>query len=357
MKNFSVISVFLLSIIFFFTSCDKDENGLSETQITANQQNALEDRKILASELENNVGIDGATTIKGTAPAPNGSLDFNIATNQQKSQQKIGFNIEFSSTDNNVAGAYIQLFDGEGNKVDGYFDVPASAFNQRLKGKKDKGAFGQRTQNHEGDYIDVDFGGGLAPGQFCYEICLYDADNNVSSIVEVCVEVEAWGGNADLVGTWVFNEEASSLYEDDFGTIYCNSGEMLDYNYNNEKNEILNLKFTSNGNYEDEYKDSGLYLDYGASQENCEIIYQDEEYVYHTATFGNWTFDESTNELMVIAFEHKDLDGSSDGELLPEGDLYFDNGKININGNRMTLTFSYVDDFETIDIVYAFDRQ
>jgi hypothetical protein len=353
MKNLNTI---LTLICFCFaislSSCDKDDDGLNDEQILANEQNAAEDRKIPTTELEKNVKIVGANFIVGTAPAPTGSVDFKLQGSNDRAQLKTGFNIKLESSDDNIAGAYIQLLDTDKNKVNGYLQVPKSAFTYgRLKGEESKGIFGLRTKELDENEIDINFEDGLEPGTFCYEICLYDADSNVSTIQEVCVEVESWGGNADLVGTWKFNEAESDLEDISFEDYYkyCNNGDSILIEYMAIYEDVT-ITFDNKGNYEE----GGIVNFPNAvfSAENCSVIYEDDD---SEKASGRWSFNEDNQTLVVVTFIY--IYPNNDIEEIENGELYFENDAVSIINNKLTITFLPDDEEEIGRLIYVFDKQ
>ncbi len=365
MKNLNtVLALFCLCSSIFFFSCDDDEVMSTPEEIVvdsvaleiakqdsiANGQNASENRKIPVSELDKNVVVVGATKKTGTAPAPTGSVDFKLQGRNNRAQLKSGFNIKLESNDDDIAGAYLQLLDSDKNKVDGYFEVPISAFTSgRLNGKSKNNLGGLKTKELEENEIDINFGDGLQPGTFCYEICLYDADNNVSSIVEVCVEVESWGGNASLVGTWKLNEAESDLEanKSDNYYEYCDNGDSLLI-----EDIVIFENFTISFNNDGSYEEGGKVNFPNAifSSEECSVSYEDDD---SEKAFGKWSFDEDDQTLVVIAYEYIDEENPSNNEVLENGELYFENEKIDITGNKLTLTFEDDDDV----LIYVFDKQ
>jgi hypothetical protein len=340
MKKANTIFLFLLSAIVLLYSCGSEEEGLTDNQVLANEQNSSEDRKIPATELDKSVTISGATKKMGNAPIPSGSVDFQMSYSEQSAQQSIGFDIRFNSTDQDISGAYIQLFDGDGNKVDGYFDVPVTEFKNR-------------TTSEENEFIDIDFESGLSSGTFCYEICLYDSDNNVSQVQEVCVEIEAWGGNSSLVGTWVLNEEQtnSTLFVYNIDTFTCISGDRIPYTHRKDGiTDVFDLTFNADGTFGDlvgrTYKD----FNQNKSYDSCEVIYDAANFI--ETNVGNWAYNEKTKELNIIIFEFKDLD-TPRTVLYPNGDSYIFRGMVvETIENQMIFTWNQDSNYRIV-----FDRR
>ena len=320
-------------------SCnDDDTNDLDSEMALEQAQNASEDREIPIAELEANIEIPGAIKKTGAAPAPTGTLDFQITTEDQEGFLGSGFDITFSSA-NVIAGAYIQLLDVNGNKVDGYFDIPASKFD--LNGRRRSGPLKNSSLGRikeEGDLlIDVNFEEAIKPGRFCYEICIYDDQNNISRIEQICVEIEAWGGNASIVGEWIFDRREPDN-ESAIPPVYCDNGDTL----TNVPNEIILqdieiFVLNADGSYYEEYTYEDQDLDYDQSKATCTAVYEDAE-LERERYNGFWAFNETDKTLTVIDFEFVDLLNPDQGELFEDGDIYLEGVLVEVINNELVIT-------------------
>lgn len=357
-----IIGLVFLSFLVF-SSCKKEKEEISATgdEQVAAEQNATENRTIPIAEIEEGITVQGAITVPGSAPAPNSDLDFQMDETAPVALQNTGFTIEFSSTQE-IAGAYLVLKDADGNKTTSYLDIPNYAFGSPYYEKsasfkeKKNGILQLKSGKTEVDYvIDVDFSSVLQPGSFCYGICVYDSENNVSQARNVCVEVEAWGGNASLIGKW---ELYKSDYSDDDGdyiqTIYCESGQNFDAAEEKNYSEELVLQISENGSFSLKIDESGDWLDWEKSSTECSAIY--EPYTYSATIIGNWAFSESNNFLGLVAFEETYVE---DGET---GTYTYEDGEgliglyVEIVGNEIILSEQYTYDGITYTNRYYFRR-
>ena len=79
----------------------------------------------------------------------------------------------------------MSIFDNEDivQGYDGSCHAPSSAKASSVKkrGHKKENEFAQHKLLEENDYeINVKFSNTIPVGTFCYEICIYDSDNNIS---------------------------------------------------------------------------------------------------------------------------------------------------------------------------------
>ena len=200
MLNKFLLTTLSLSIIL--SSCSSDDSDTTpenQEAIIGNETpnvpitdpidieiNIEEEQAIQTSLLEDGIEIEGASKVIGNPPESNDNVDFVISTDENEAFQSTGFTIGFSSNDTDVAGAYIQIKDAQGMPIEGYFDIPASEFeNEDDFGRKIiNNSLSGVSQNkrsskslEDGDLtIKVDFTELIPPGEFCYDICLYDSD-------------------------------------------------------------------------------------------------------------------------------------------------------------------------------------
>ena len=175
-------------------------------------------------------------------------------------------------------------------------------------------------------------------------VCVYNEAGVISEPVEVCVEIENWGGNSDIIGTWKFlsqeyiengvsngiNNVGENDCEDDY--FYCTTTQaQIVYEYC-DKIISLDLIFNGDGTYllEEDYESSDI--DYEASESNCVAvgIYEAEHY----RSEGKWAFEEEENILTIVEFYYDYGDGES--ETIPNGEFVFQ-GKALLNNNILTV--------------------
>ncbi len=321
MKKLCFLALAIFASVYI-TSCSSDSSPTTGNEEVAEQQNALEENKTPVSILEEGIAISGAVKETGTPPTPTGNLDFQVNSELKTGFQGSGFEIKFSSNDN-VAGAYIRFKDSDGNATDSYYDVPSSSFSNRVASRnsnfKSTLALGRNSVSSRTDdetTINVNLENTVPAGEFCYEICIYDENNNISQIQTVCVTIEAWGGNASIVGEWV----PENSVDGENTEIRCANGNTITVDYEELVESIGYLSFKEDGSFEDHFKLSFKPLDYDATSANCSPVYQDlieEEYKGK----GNWAFNEDDNSLTVIYFSLSSSDGT---EFFEFGDVIVD---------------------------------
>lgn len=355
-KTNSFLFIAMLSVISF-TSCKDDDSSsldgssfLSENEIIANSQNETEDTKIPVASLSSGISIEDASKVTGTAPTPNNQVDFNLNSDITEAFQETGLKIQFSS-DDSISGAYIQFKDTDGNATDTYFNVPLSSFNSTyLKSEKiaktRKFNLSKETKNTvksskaAEDFtneVQIDFNETIPAGEFCYDICLYDSNNNISQIQTVCVTVEAWGGNAAIVGEWIFDKREGDIFEDT-ATIECSNGELLITNYTQEIKNIYTLVLNSDGTYYETYDEETNSLDQFASRNTCSAIYSDEISFEKEKYSGNWAFNEDNQTLTAVDFKYEDLINLDNHQEYEDGRLYFEGISAEIISDQLVLS-------------------
>lgn len=357
MKKFSLsLLVVVLATTTLLISCGSETTVVDEDKKIAENQNALEDNKIDVSLLEKGITIEGAKKLMGVPPSPNGVLDFKLNKSGGSAIQKTGFNISFSS-DDQIAGAYIRFKDVDDNATSDFFDVPNSYFVSSKQTsvtmfngvtKKDNKFF----KNDLEDTINVKLNSTIPAGEFCYEICLYDADNNISSIETVCIVVEAWGGNADVVGEWFLDRIDEGVTE-----VNCYSGDIVEVSeYIKVRNgEESFIRLGKDGTYNDLIKDESALLNVIQTSIDCEVSYTD--YVKREQEReGNWAYNEEDNKLIISVFKFRDLLNSSNTEEYDFGEeLYNDITIKKLTDTELILEES--DQSENFTVTYYFKRK
>lgn len=341
MKKHNLFLAIASIAILVSTSCSKDDENTNpevDTEALANSQNATEDQNIASTVLDGGINIAGATKVTGLPPAPNSVLDFDISGTKSEAFQSTGFDIALSSN-STLAGAYIVFKDSEGNAAGAYFDVPASSFNRSRNNattitNKVRTMVNRRSELMPNNVIDVDFDSSIPAGQFCYDICVYDASGNVSQIQEACITVEAWGGNTAVIGEWL---ELDSTFENP-SLITCANGGSVSAEYSiYTKNDYV-FVLNADGTYYEIYDEEYTSLDYQATYNNCEATYISEVYVDNIRYDGNWAFNEEEGTLTVIDFKYTDLLDTASSEIYGSGDVYFAGAAVEVSANQLILT-------------------
>ncbi|MEL0457212.1 hypothetical protein WJN01_13310 [Flavobacteriaceae bacterium SZ-1-7] len=355
-----------LALISFLTfSCSKSDNdngGPEPDDQLAQEQNATEDRNIPIAELSAGVSISGATVKAGLPPAPNGNVNLQISTKNQEAFQDAGFTANFSSTDV-IAGAYVVFKDVDGVKADSYFDVPVSELYAAKPSKQSSKKGSQAISSNKsakaltGDEyeLDVDLSN-IEPGNFCYEICLYDANSNISVIQTICVTIEAWGGNASIVGEWVFDRAVPADFDDYQETIQCTNGQSITVDYDNNISEDWVFVLSADGSYYEIYNEEYQYLDYTATVETCSAVYGDTE-ISNDKYSGKWAYNEDDETLTVIDFKYEDLLDPTIVEVYEDGELYFEGVSAEVVSNELVLSETYSENGQQFSITIYFKRK
>ncbi len=350
LKLFPVL--FFTAFIIFSCANEEISKAYQNTEL-ANQQNKLEDAPVPLANLNSGILIDGAIIKNTTPPKPNSTINLAVEPGTIEGLLKSGFDLHFTSTESNIAGVYLQFKDVDGNTTSSYFDIPLEHFkdNKKANPKKNltsKNTFStQKNNSPEKEYvIDVNFADSFPPGKFCGLICIYDDKGNISEPVTVCVEVEAWGGNAEITGEW--DIEDSTFGEQ--STLLCANNKEIEVNYEQKVSEKVNLTFLENGNFEIINKGEWKTLDDTASANSCSPIYKIDSYLVDAKTTGKWAYNEVAKKLTLVAFSYVDVLNSQENEDYPYGDLIFEGASIEIINGKLIIT-------DTNNDTYTFKRK
>ena len=358
----------LLGVIFSCSSDDSDNNDISTEEAEQMESTQLE-----ADEVSAHVIIPGANKISGNPPSPNGAISLDVSNSTNTAFLGEGFDISFSS-DGNPVGAYIQIQSNDGTAAGEYFDVNLASNISGKVGKAtllnhNKGKWNSHDSKNDDSTINVDFGLEIPPGQFCYEICVYDEQGNISEPQDVCVTVESWGGMDDMEGNWVMVREQRSengqsiVFETGEEACYdyvfeCSNGQVLEAEecYTRLSGEV---RINSDGSYRAEFQGSDRWLNHEGSYENCQAVYTEE--TFEDISEGQWAFVSDSNRLTIIEYYFRGkIDGEVDEEYtLEAGDarLVLD-GTIELDGDSFVITESRDEDGDGVEEIstYYFER-
>lgn len=321
-----------LCIILLVWSC-KDE---TETSAVIDINNPNEVAKSLV--------IDNATYVSGNPPAPTLSETAPVLYTSQDGESlfsiqgsKIIVNASIESGSAN--GFYVQI-DG----ANGYYNISSTVASGRLAARtKNKFLFGGRKQEDDVAF-SIEIPENIEPGEFCISYCVYDAQNQVSNIIEQCVIVTELGGtNSNFLTANTWEYQRSLEYEDgelvggdtvdipEYYTYawwsYCNDEyveylvtetDVTDYSY---------LTLTSNGGLAIDQKYTETILDYENS--DCGPVYE-ETTVTETLT-GAWSYDDGSKTLVLLY--NVTYEGYSETFAIP-----FETTMV---GNQLRLTLQY----------------
>jgi hypothetical protein len=362
MKNVKLFILAILAAAVF--SCSDDANPVNDNNDTA--INLLEETALDSSTVLDNLKINGATK-KAGAPTPNGAISFQLDKPTSSAFLKTGFNIKIKETSDAFVGVYLQIKSVEGTVADGYWDITdisSKSSPVKTKTKSSNRALLSKV-GRTGGSITVNFLDGIAPGKFCYAICVYDGSGNISQPTEVCIEVENWGGFSDLIGDWGFVSEENiengvsdgivNVGEEDCeeSSFYCTNispQKEVVYQYC-DKIIALDLGFNAAGTYlvNETYDYSDI--DYEASQVNCVAVGVNETYEYLSE--GKWAYDEEESILTLIEFYYEE-DG--DSETIPDGEVLFQ-GPVFLSNGILTITDAYIEDNYTAEWILKFSKK
>lgn len=344
MKTIHQLIILALTMLLAISSCTKDE--LNEKQILANKQNAEENETIALSVLNTGIEIENATRKTGLPPSPNSDISFQLDNGSAEAIQNTGFTLRFSTKDS-YKGAYIVLKDKKGNTLDNYFDVQDIENSHRVvfrKGEIGKSSFIRRETSNDDEpifnnRIEILFNEEIPAGQFCYDICLYDDENNVSEVQTVCVTVQAWGGNAAIFGEWTFDRVESNQPEDFYVFNCSNANRSLQGEYAKILSQELSLQFDEDGSFTLLDYSEINYLDIANSEEKCEVIYK-ETTVDNSKVTGNWAYDEDKKILILVQFGYQNLINLEDNFISTEGSIISDDFVVSFEKETMVWTIT-----------------
>ncbi|GMN10249.1 hypothetical protein MTsPCn9_13360 [Croceitalea sp. MTPC9] len=310
MKNY--LKTLALATLVIFAACSKDETSGTNDQSIED----LENTPLQANDVADNVVIQGGTKNDGTPPTPNELISLDVSSSSTIALLGEGFNVSINS-DASVTGAYLQFKSDDGTVSDSYYDIDLNANSTTAKSirklfgpKKSKTSL---TSKEDETTLDVDFNANIEPGTFCYVICVYDAEGNISAPQEVCVTVEAWGGNSEVVGKWNFvKEEETYSGETSVSVVgeescsepfefFCDNQNMLQLSYACYTTGDAFIRFNEEGSFEFESNDSSKVLDQEASASECAGIY--DEFEDNSVGSGQWAYNSDTQKFILVIYQ------------------------------------------------------
>lgn len=332
MKKNVLLASCLISLMF--VNCSKDDGvpSDSDTGLVEVVESVVEEEEISISVLEKGISIEGAS-LKSGELTPNEQTSFSVDETELSGFQDVGFDIELNVPED-YAGAYLQIISEDGTASDNYYDIPSSIYYYKNSEKKTKLSFFNKetasgkivSAKDEEEVnevtIEVDFDGAIPAGSFCYYLCIYDADGNISAPQNICVEVEEWGGNDNLVGNWVFEKIVTTTNgisetvedgEKDFDsyTTHCKTGIEYDVDpYFVIENFLFNLNANGSQSYSADIIDSSI--DFESFDDNCEVKY--DIYTENVNYTGNWAYDEEEEKLTLVDYTYNVSDETKNGE-------------------------------------------
>ena len=354
----------VMAALLIATACGKDDapSEVEEAQEQEELVETLESTPLEVETVSDNVVIAGSTKKDGMPPTPNEMISLDVSGTSKTAFLNEGFDIEMSS-DADIVGAYIQFKANDGTVSSSYYDVDVVANSDAQFGNKSAKVFGAKTKHakslfaKEGENLalDVDFNAAIAPGTFCYVVCVYDADGNISAPSEVCATVESWGGSSAIVGNWNIVREENT-FEDQtrvviLGEEDCQNASSSTFTCNNESVTFYGCKtrlsskltFNADGTYSYVDETNRKNINFDASQAACEAVYDAVRLDVYKSD-GFWAFVKDEARLTIVEYKWSDTEDGvfSDGETYTEGnaELIFD-GTITLNGDAFQIFEEY----------------
>ena len=339
----------MLAFLLVFLSCVKEDND-SAGEESDKLAEKLESTPLDANLVSDNVIIKGALKKRGNPPTPNRAIFMELLNSGKVALLNEGFELKLSSNAN-ITGAYLQFKGKDDTVASSYYDINLSknrTYSKSEKATRSKKANSMFSRTSEKRTLDIDFSNKIPPGTFCYSICVYDEEGNISKPEEVCATVESWGGNSAIVGTWDFVKVAhtedgvtktisvgeKNIYE---GSIICNRKEISYSEYFIIKKTTLAM--AADGTYNHVSNSEEGELDYGASNKNCSEVYKTS--LYTERAEGNWAYIVADKHLTMVKYKNskEDSEGRIESETYPpgEGELVLDEA-IELDGNSLVIS-------------------
>jgi len=342
MKKFKCL-VFALCLIACSSDDVKSEDlvlsdsEIAELESTVLEVNTVASGLIIKTNKENSNVSFISEVAEGDIPQVNENISIELPSEVQTAFLGVGLSLEVDSNQE-YDGVYLRVKNEEGEKSTIVYKIELNS-DQRFssvnklktvgahsykatRANKTKFIASDVVDSDSQKTIDFDFDESIQPGLFCYEICVYVDNGNGGSYVsapsDVCVQVEAWGGNSEIVGDWNFNEYSDVSENSDTGYVsefgYDNNVEYISYveeydcdgvlleNPIELKSKSNTTKFLLNANgtfiieregyEEDNYIHNEKTDDYECTDSVIRESYSD---VFE----GNWAYSETTGLTMV----------------------------------------------------------
>jgi len=375
-KMKTIFRTAVFAALLITASCAKDE--ANPDQLSQEQSEELESTPLEVNVVSDNVVIKGSTKEEGESPAPNGAISLDVSNTSKSAFLDEGFDVKLSS-DGDIVGAYLRFKTEDGNSADSYYDIDIdenSTFGKSSKKVKSRfrNASNLIAKVDEAN-LDIGFNSTIEPGTFCYELCVYDAEGNISNPEEVCVTVESWGGNSSAVGKWMLTKTYKAATSQDFQALnveYCEdetveracSLDSFKVTFDREeceKIEYFEITLNSDGTYTEKFKDifttaiSNVDIPPGLTMNDlvnlCMYSFEDSETVTTYDGSGKWAYQSDIDNFVFIEYNYEEIyDGESYSESYEpgEGSLYYGaggdyNGEVKIIDGKLVISnFEFV---------------
>jgi len=323
---------------------DDGDTGDNSDNGSSSESDALD-----ANVVANGLRVNGATLITDAPPQPNGGINFSFDDSTPSALIGQGFE-QYLESDDTFNGVYLIVKDVNGNVADSYLDIPSDSFgrNAQISNNAQSIFKNERaTRMVNQGLLNVGFDNSIPAGIFCYEVCVYDGNGNISQPQAVCITVESFGGNDALVGEWnmtnvtdTYDGQSTSVGLDEEAcydeTVNCNNGNSFTYEECTTY-ERLRLTLNADGTYILDERLLEDTIDYDASSESCSEVSANGFYEYLSS--GNWAYNETSQRLITVEtnyIENENGEIFTDNFPTGEGEVLFD-WDINISGNTFTI--------------------
>ena len=318
--------------LLVISSCSIDEKIELIRQEFSLPSSPAEEEAIDVDTLESGFVIEGASLQSGSIQS-NNLVSFSIDNEEQTAFQDLGFEIQMQ-VPSNYGGAMIQVLDSQDQPSQNYYDIPmygrssaqakttsteSSEANLMHKNKSyyahESYTTSSRTAtNADQDVnITVNFDESISAGSFCYNLYVYDTNQNISSPEKICVEVEEWGGVNDLIGDWQltkfqdyvngFNVGVTNIgnpYYDNYTRLCFDESQGAHSIQETFQVDALVLTLEDDGNQNYHYDTKYKWLDFEYFYETCLTTY--DIYTHESSPSGKWAYDEEDNTLTLVNY-------------------------------------------------------
>jgi hypothetical protein len=362
----------LFGLAVLFSACQKDDVGkLDPPSDKIDPSNA--------QKVSDNIKIFHASRVSGNPPAPTttaNSPKLDPSSNNQSIKALAGRYaiIQPEVLSGEVAGYYVKVAGannyfkvdytkprGLKNRGDGAGLLSAAQNGSVTEGSTNNprsNLFFKKRSNTGGTITGINGSNGIndfsdsaivivlppsiKPGTFCVEYCIYDAQNNISNIIKLCITVEALGAGSDgggFVGIWKITGQKENNEPWD-RTIYdkyieppfnvncyngklsydCLSGNCTPVSITGQYEQTLlaDLTLAINGGMKYESKDEENNIDFAAS--TCSnVVYKKE--MYSETILGGWSYNDITKKLILLFDDPDYIDPGNTDPFVVEYDV------------------------------------
>ncbi len=323
-------------------SCSDEDVLLQFLEQGNAEVTSTEDSPILGSLVTDYAIVPGSTKAEGVPPAPTGGIDLDVSGSTRTAFLGEGFDITFTSNGNPI-GAFVRFSSPSGDFAEEYFDVELSYNDAKASRSFGKNRNAGITARQDENKVNVDFGQQIPPGEFCYEIRIYDGQQQVSEPEQVCVTVENWGGKPGMAGKWIMVREEKIIdgttHTFELGSrgcipfgIVCADGLNTVVGEDCYERTRAEVTINDDGTYVARFIGNESWTDSFQSSQSCQPIVQEEN--FDDTSQGNWAYVDGDERLTIVEYYYKKI---VDGVISEEYTAPIGQAKLVMDG---TLVFS-----------------